>query len=68
MRSGHLYINPNKLWSSGNGGYYWESMSGGDEIDVNSFSFNMGDDLYIDDNYNRYVGFSLRCLSTVLDR
>ena len=66
VRSGNVNIYRGKLNWAGEDGNYWYA-----EPDGEDFAYNLDfydEDVYPDDSSNRYDGFSLRCLSTVLDR
>ena len=68
MRSGDVDIYRGGLWGSGYEGDYWLSFAYEDDDD-SAYSFYFGNESAPpEDYYKRYYGFSLRCLSTVLDR
>ena len=66
MRSGYIYVYDGKLKWAGDEGIYWLAVAGNG--DSHAFYFNDDDGVEYAEGYLRYDGFSLRCLSTVLDR
>ena len=73
VRSGYLGPNGGKSWYAGINGNWWSSRGSSTRYDgvatPSAYHLNFSD-TGVNPSYgpdNRYYGFSLRCLSTVLD-
>ena len=72
VRSGNLNPNDGKSWNAGINGYWWSSRGSSTRYDgvatpsAYNLNFNATGVYPSNGPHNRYYGFPLRCLSTVL--
>ena len=67
MRSGYIVVGNSRLELVGNEAFYWIPRASSNTNYARYLGFGTSDANMIYDS-NRYFGYSLRCLSTVLDR
>ncbi len=63
VRSGYVAPNDKYLYRTGIAGYYWSSTPGPSNA---NYAYDLGfnaSSVYPSNNYDRYFGFSLRCLA-----
>ena len=67
VRSGIVYLPSGKLGTASQNGEYWSSHAYSNTDNAYNFNF-FTSDAKTSSNWRRYSGYSLRCLSTILDR
>jgi len=69
VRSGNLAPYDGKSWNAGQNGYEWSSRGAAHNSTTSASAYYLafnGSTVYPSASYDRWYGFPLRCLSTVL--